>query len=64
MKPKNRDNVYIVIREMQGTRTAVLGAFYDLLEADDKKDAWAAEWFDKTKGLPADFNVVVAPYYG
>lgn len=55
--------VYVVIRELQGNRAAVIGVFHDPVEADDKCGAWASEWFEKTHGLPADFSVVISPYY-
>lgn len=60
---KKGENAYVVIREIQGSRTAVLGSFRDLVEADDRKDEWAAKWFDQTKGLPAEFSVVITTYY-
>lgn len=63
-KPKNRGNMYVVLREMDGTKAAVLGTFSDLVEADNFKDAMAAEWFDKTKGMPASFVICISTYYG
>lgn len=62
--PKNRGNLYIVIREIPQERTAFIGSFSDLVEADNFKDACAAEWFDRTKGMVADFKVVITTYYG
>lgn len=57
--PKNRATIYVVVRD-----TSILGVFSDLVEADNYKDACAAEWFDKTKGAPAFFDVRVSTYYG
>lgn len=67
--PKYRANIYIVMREtMVGSGSkasaSVLGAFSDLVEADDFKDACAAEWFDKTKGEPAYFTIRLSTFYG
>ena len=62
-KLKHRGNSYVVIRELDGARTAVLGTFGDAVEADDFCGAMAAEWFDKTKGAPASFSVVITTHY-
>lgn len=61
--PKNRANIYVVVRE-DARCNAVIGCFSDLVEADDYKDACAAEWFEKTKGAPAEFKVKLSTYYG
>lgn len=63
-KLKNRGNMYVVVRELSGARAAVLAAFSDAVEADDFKDATAAEWFEKTRGAPASFSVLITTYYG
>lgn len=62
--PKFRANIYIAVRVDKYTGVSILGAFSDLVEADDYKDACAAEWFDKTKGTPASFEVRLTTYYG
>lgn len=69
--PKNRENIYVVVREdfsdamgSHLTGTAVLGTFSELVEADNYKDACASEWFEKTKGWPAFFDVRLSTYYG
>jgi hypothetical protein len=65
--PKNRANIYVVVRDIDTTTmrdTSVIGVFSDLIEADNYKDACAAEWFDKTKGQPASFEVRLSTYYG
>jgi len=56
--------MYLVIREIPNERTAFIGAFSDMVEADNFKDAIASEWFDRTKGMVADFKVVITTYYG
>lgn len=56
--------MYVVVRELSGARAAVLAAFSDAVEADDFKDATAAEWFEKTRGAPASFSVLITTYYG
>ena len=63
--PRNRANIYVVVREdtLYG-HTAVLGVFSDLVDADDFKDAAAAEWFDKTRSAHAEFAVRLSTYYG
>lgn len=67
--PKYRANIYVVVREdrvMQNVpgHVAILGAFSDPVEADDFKGACAAEWFDKTSGAPAHFEVRLSTFYG
>jgi hypothetical protein len=65
--PKYRTNIYVVVREIADealSHTAVLGTFSDPVEADDFKDACAAEWFDKTNGAPAYFEVRLSTFYG
>jgi hypothetical protein len=69
--PKNRANIYVVVRDdfsdgigSRMTGTSILGVFSDLVEADNYKDACASEWFDKTKGEPAHFDVTLSTYYG
>lgn len=61
--PKNRANIYVVVREDE-SHTAILGVFSDLIEADDYKGACAAEWFNITKGQPANFEVRLSTFYG
>lgn len=62
--PKNRGNLYVVVRELDGRPAALLGSFADAVEADDYKGAMAAEWFDKTRGAPASFAVLLVTFYG
>lgn len=70
--PKNRANVYVVVRDdipLYGDgfgNTSLLGVFSDLTEADNYKDACAAEWFDKVKigGGNSTFEVRLSTYYG
>lgn len=62
--PKYRANIYIVVRVDKFTGVSILGTFSNLVEADDFKDACAAEWFDKTKGTPAEFAVRLSTFYG
>lgn len=62
--PKPRSFLFLVVREMEDKRAAFLGAYTDAVEADDYKDACAAEWFDRTKGAPAEFSVTAVPFYG
>ena len=62
--PKHRANIYVVVRVHTEMHTAILGTFSDAVEADDFKDACASEWFDKTKGTPAFFEVRLSTYYG
>lgn len=61
--PRNRANIYAVVRE-DARGFSILGCFSDAVEADNFKDACAAEWFDKTKGEPALFDVRLSTYYG
>lgn len=53
----------MVIRELD-MYTAILGVFSDPVDADNYKDSCAAEWFDKTGGTPALFDVRLSTYYG
>lgn len=63
--PKNRANIYIVVRgNYDGNQVSILGAFADLVEADNYKDACAAEWFDKVKGKDTtSFDVMITTFY-
>lgn len=66
--PKNRANIYIVVRvdlneNPDKVRTAILGTFADVVDADDFKDSCAAEWFDKN-GYPSVFEVRLSTFYG
>jgi general stress protein 26 len=64
--PKNRANCYVVVREIDSYMEmhSILGVFKDAVEADDYKDVCAAEWFEKTKGQPANFDVRISTFYG
>jgi hypothetical protein len=74
-KLKTRGNLYLVIREddpfyddhghvIGHGNTAFIGSFSDVNDADDFKDACAAEWFDKTRGAPSNFKVTLITFYG
>lgn len=67
--PKARENIYEVVRVDAHTwiaepHTALLGAFSDLVEADNYKDACAAEWFDKKCPATSKFEVRLTTFYG
>ena len=66
--PKNRANLYLVVRETydySNSDKAVLGAFSDCEEADNFKDACQQEWLDKVGDLKnVDFEVELTTYYG
>lgn len=62
--PKNRGNMYVVVREISGGKTALLASFSDAVDADNFKDACAAEWFDKVRVAGANFSVLITTYYG
>jgi hypothetical protein len=71
--PKNRGNLYIVVREDipnygEGFGSvAILGCFSDLVEADNYKDSCASEWFDKVKtgiGSQSTFDIRLSTFYG
>jgi hypothetical protein len=61
--PKFRSNIYIVQRR-DDRSTVPIGAFSDLVEADNYKDACAAEWFDKTKDPYVVFEISLTTFYG
>ncbi len=62
--PKNRKNIYVVIRDIPGRRPAILGVFADLGQADDYKDACASVWTEASNDTAAVFDVVISTFYG
>ena len=62
--PKNRANLYIVVREFQG-QCAILGGFADFHEADDYRESCQQEWIDKTGDLDSvSFGTRLTTFYG
>ena len=63
--PKNRANLYLVVRTGYQGIVAVTGAFSEPIDADNYKDACAQEWFDKAGELTGvEFEVVLTTFYG
>lgn len=70
--PKNRANLYLVERWTYDTpngATVVVGAFDNIVAADEFKDACYQEWIDKEQDVAVHegrvlFNVVLTTYYG
>jgi hypothetical protein len=62
--PKPRSFLYLIVREMEGTRAAFLGTYTDADQADDYKGACESEWKERTQGAPAEFTVTAVPFYG
>ncbi len=64
--PKNRAHIFIVVREdIPSNRTAILGTFSQLDEADDFRTVCLSEWLEKGFAVTdALFEVRISTYYG
>jgi hypothetical protein len=60
--PKNRANVYVVMR-MGATDQTVCGVFANYDDAEDFAGACKQEWYEKT-GTKLKFEVVLSTFYG
>lgn len=65
----NRGNIFIVTRNQFGyaeyQRSAVVGAFSNLDDADDYKGACEQQWIDKVGSLnDVEFEIQLTTYYG
>jgi hypothetical protein len=56
--PKNRANVYVVVRG-----DSVCGVFGNYDDAEDYAGACKQEWYEKTK-QKLEFKVVLSTFYG
>lgn len=60
--PKNRANIYVVIR-LDAVDQTVCGVFSEYDDAEDFAGACKQEWLEKT-GTKLHFDVVLSTYYG
>lgn len=66
--PKHRANLYLVERwTYENNATVIVGAFDNIVAADNFRDACYQEWMDKDLMEPGKedvvFNVVLTTYY-
>lgn len=62
--PKHRANLYLVERwTYENNATVIVGAFDNIVAADNFKDACYQEWMDRDLQDEVVFNVILTTYY-